>query len=1664
MGASSTREIQKKPTVQRREQEQSTENLQKQEGHAHPSGEVNLNRSIINGNPVQAKLTMGSVGDKYEQEADETADKAMSKTMNGSFSGGADDESPAVSKQSFLQTQLEETPEVSQKSKEDRISQQKFLQTTLYNEDKDTKNDMVNAMADETISKQDFLQALLFDEDKDVKNDMINAKEEEAVQSKEEEIVQQKGAEEETSIQQMSDEESLQSKEEESQVQLKEEENSLQSKTEEETAVQPKEQEEPVQQMSDEESVQSKEEEMVQAKGESRLAKIESMLATARAGGRPMNRELLAEMEQRFGGIDFSNVRIHTDDLANKMCKMINARAFTNGRHIYFAAGQFDPESTKGKILLAHELTHTIQQGASFEKIQQKPSDHEVDEDGKGVDNRMDQKFKDEGIDDADQDEEVPEIDPAEKAEEKGEMKSSGIAKPSVDRPAKEKPKVQNAEEEGKKKQEEVPETETEKEKEEEPPRADLTPVDEFEANALVALKEAQGMKRPKKPKKLKKPKIQTPKDSKNQKLPANVASDKAVRAMHEIAKLFVEQSYELKTEAYEGAKAGKQLKSMILQGHSKIASASIGAKLMREDNLARDTINEGQETALVKVEEDTAFVKKEAPGILSEAKEGKSESAPLKENADEQKKETAAQEPDDPEAAVEAKKQTEETGQVADGSESMDQAFGDSVERTQQYLDEAIVGEEKNKETKGKIEANKETSTAAKAELDRLDEHNTASLEEMSIHDPMPEMIEAQTAKRAASGDELYTAAVVMNDQLIDIQDEYLDSMSQLEGKEEAQKKIDDEEKAKQQAKGAAGEEGPVLTPEEEMIITMSEMGEEELNALLIGMDEEELVGMESTLNGMETAPDADDNKNKLLSDPDKDGRVKVDLMKMFESEDANKQPPDPRQPQIDAIEGRRSERIGLVKQISDANYIFLTGEQKAMLAEKLAIANTVDAVSNMSLIDFGKAAINGLLNPVESLKGVVDGASQIATGVVNLLSAEAWKEDPLGNLLQSSASIATGLTNIFASITALATTMTILTGVVIVLSWFTLAAPLAPFLSFLTSVITTVGGWTIVTGLIAAALNELTRVKNLHDASVSTNTDELLFETDQVQQNMTDEAMMLMAVVGAKGDVTGAKALQRNILKAGGAKSFQVAKGELMKQGIKQTGKNVVNFVKGGVLKGTKQLAVQGAKRLKQSFKNAIQRIRKGFKEAPGNIKNKAKAEWKAFKESFSPAKKVETIDTPHGKLRKAPEGGDLGSFKGEKVKAEMDFPDGHKAKNLESGKCAICSNCEKIQNKFGDELALEKNKDLADDLKKVEAELAAKPGDPDLIAKQKAMHDKLYKDKLERLNQKKTEVDPNSQAAKDLDAEIDATKTERVDNQLDIYDQKVKDGQFTRGDKTDAEIDQIKKNVQDELDSGRVVNPETGKFHADGTPKIDYHATPTQNQFGIGDNTSAAGKKGVQEINISHSDMSVKKQRKLMVAEEMRVRGKAKKAELEETFNQQGYIEVVEDGVTVRYTDLEKVPEYKAAQQQMINASEQLGEISTDAVMNTALPGAKKLAHRPGSKNPNAKSGEFDAIYEHNGDIYIVESKGGGAQRGSRKIEDGKRAEQGTVEYRDDIIKQMEKEVAKTGDPELTETLRKIKDALDTGEVKYLQVTQTVDPTTGKVTPQANVIKFE
>jgi hypothetical protein len=77
--------------------------------------------------------------------------------------------------------------------------------------------------------------------------------------------------------------------------------------------------------------------------------------------GQPFDQEVLTLMEKRFG-YDFSRVRVHTDAKAAESARAVNAIAYTVGKDMVFGAGQYSPSSTAGKHLLAHELTHVVQQ------------------------------------------------------------------------------------------------------------------------------------------------------------------------------------------------------------------------------------------------------------------------------------------------------------------------------------------------------------------------------------------------------------------------------------------------------------------------------------------------------------------------------------------------------------------------------------------------------------------------------------------------------------------------------------------------------------------------------------------------------------------------------------------------------------------------------------------------------------------------------------------------------------------------------------------------------------------------------------------------------------------------------------------------------------------------------------------------------------------------------------------------------------------------------------------------------------------------------------------------------------------------------------------------------------------------------------------------------
>ena len=105
---------------------------------------------------------------------------------------------------------------------------------------------------------------------------------------------------------------------------------------------------------------------------------VERAIESSRGGGQSLDRGVQAQMGHALNA-DFSGVRVHTNADADGLNQSLSARAFTTGRDIYFRQGEYNPGSSGGRELLAHELTHVVQQNP--DKVQTK-SDDDVSQSG----------------------------------------------------------------------------------------------------------------------------------------------------------------------------------------------------------------------------------------------------------------------------------------------------------------------------------------------------------------------------------------------------------------------------------------------------------------------------------------------------------------------------------------------------------------------------------------------------------------------------------------------------------------------------------------------------------------------------------------------------------------------------------------------------------------------------------------------------------------------------------------------------------------------------------------------------------------------------------------------------------------------------------------------------------------------------------------------------------------------------------------------------------------------------------------------------------------------------------------------------------------------------------------------------------------------------------
>jgi hypothetical protein len=701
---------------------------------------------------IQAKLNMGQPGDKFEQEADNTAARVMSKPAD-------------------VQTQAGETDDIQQMGEEEgAISTKGLVQTTLFDEGNDTPNDMLNAKEDE-----------------------IAVAEEESP---------------EVSMQEESPEVSMQ------------EESPL--------------------------AIASKEEEMqTKASDNAPGGDFENRLNAGKGGGDKLPDSTREEMENRFGGKDFSNVRIHKDSASAQLNKEVKSKAFTNENHIFFNSGQFNDGSAAGKELLAHELTHTVQQGATGDKelhakaegkeeeskkempegaekkeqaaegkeeekgggdalaeglatheeytsgilskkadnqVQRKVDDYRHSEDVTGPKNRVKDRMEEDGVD--------PNAKPGAEDERPAsdeineqEAEVSEDAKPDVNRPQKNTPELNQRSEKLAKEVEKERDIKAEEKKVEAPQqkKAPKTPAEMAKAQATAAFAKAETFTPPVEPKEVEVPEIKPAVDSEGSEIESNGGNELRVAALAAQLQIYRKKAYDLKTGAEVEKAKSEELKGILHVGYAGIhQSNEVIEKHLLDFQTHKEHV-EGMEVHRDEAERRADWVAAESPAMIETATESSLETSSLNSDLkeEEQKSDQVPEDPEASEDSAEAKGEMENSGEDA---ATADATMKDMSEKAApDLLSEALAAKEKNAGTTEQLNKAKENIATSETKLladKALNVEARASFDAMAKE---PEMHRKKAEKQEKQADKAIKKSFQQEKKLHAMQRNYYAAMSQV-------------------------------------------------------------------------------------------------------------------------------------------------------------------------------------------------------------------------------------------------------------------------------------------------------------------------------------------------------------------------------------------------------------------------------------------------------------------------------------------------------------------------------------------------------------------------------------------------------------------------------------------------------------------------------------------------------------------------------------------------------------------------------------------------------------------------------------------------------------------------------------------------------------------
>lgn len=1234
---------------------------------------------------IQAKLNMGEPGDKFEQEADQTADSVMSKPLVQKVEFAPVEEG-VQSKSKAVQRNEEEQLQTMPGSEENTISKKSFLQTSSATGEKefqpkeeeiDTKPEVQRALEKEEAP----VAGKKSSDDKTVDpiaagtvgTGMANPDSKFLLETTSTPTAYGGAKEEKVSLK------SFVQQKADIQPELNTEKEDIPNDFVNAKHIQRAEEEnlKPPTKTENQKNLKTlrSENEKLQLKGEGSSqpdAGFESSLKSSKGGGKSMPDETKSEMESRFGGRDFGNVKIHTDSTAQSMNKQINAKAFTNESDIYFNSGQFDGNSSGGKSLLAHELTHTIQQGASGEssgdavqaqfKVPIMPPDKKVEkEDTSGDGDKADEKTSERIAEDVDQEEidekmsepvdkeEASDFDRSEAKDGQDELVDTGAVDPVKDRPGGQKGNIETSKQNLAQGINAKPTTDEGDGKEQDVSLFNLAAADATRVDIMLANIEAESVPFPKEPEAVVEPELKRAKDSAGDWLPANAENDMKLIHLTNYAQKYREIGYQLQIEAYQAEVESHRATAAVGEVQEKVDTTTAyeqGAGIRVEewqgynDDLLKPAVQVAQEKA--------QWTFEEAGKLGAKAGGEMGNSASLAGESEEQQKEVDDQKQTDPEAMADSGDISDGADGTAEGAIGIFDAFTASKQRADQQVvdsEQAFVDNAQTEENAGQIDTD---LAEGRSLLEQMRAQNSETQTQLDENAGTPAEILKASTETAKSGDELIRASQIIESEMHGIQTEYYSEMGAVPSKEQAEEQAQKEQQSGSQAEEIkpedAGEEQ--FTPEEMLVCQLAIMSAEEQDELLSEMTDDEVIKLQLTLQEMEDKQAAMEEAQAAQAEQDanaggishtdaKSGRTILNFNeeKSSQQEEQEALERDPRANLIGAIESSRALKLQRPIRIVDQNYSHLTMLDKENLHSKLARQAFWNQMSNIKFAD-----VPGILFEMFTLTsikaGLVDNVSQIATGAFNLFNPEAWKKDPLGNLLTSGADISEGLTKLFVKGVIAAGVVWALGALMIVLTWG-FSAPLnLPIMIWLKTVMATLGYWALWTGGFAMAFNYLLGLKHTTEAGAAQDSKDTLAAGQGAQEDIEGFMTGLSAVGIGKFSIN-PTAIIGGTMKVGRSLLKLITKPGAWAKGMITSGKKFVGMTVAAsqkIFRGMQKLYQGGARGIRKLIKKILKLVTRkkvGKWKGPADYSDLIDSKFVGKGKKFTPAQKRKILE---------------------------------------------------------------------------------------------------------------------------------------------------------------------------------------------------------------------------------------------------------------------------------------------------------------------------------------------------------------------------------------------------------------------------------------------------